>query len=101
MPGIPTAYARLPYLYSDQYDLSMEYAGLATHWDQVIVRGNLTTRKFLAFWLKDQRVIAGMNTNIWNMIQPIQTLIRSGRPVDPKHLADPSIAFDDQLAHQP
>ena len=42
-----------------------------------------------------------MNTNIWNMIQPIQTLIRSGRPVDPKHLTDPGIAFDDQLAHQP
>jgi 3-phenylpropionate/trans-cinnamate dioxygenase ferredoxin reductase component len=94
MLGIPTAYARLPYFYSDQYDLSMEYSGLAVDWDEVVVRGDPATREFIAFWLKDQRVIAGMNANIWDVVEPIQALIRSGRPVDPERLADPDIPLD-------
>jgi 3-phenylpropionate/trans-cinnamate dioxygenase ferredoxin reductase component len=42
-----------------------------------------------------------MNANVWDVVEPIQTLIRGGRPVDPERLADPSIAFDDRRAHQP
>jgi 3-phenylpropionate/trans-cinnamate dioxygenase ferredoxin reductase component len=91
MLGIPTAYARLPYLYSDQYDLGMEYSGLAATWDRVVVRGDLATRAFIAFWLKDQRVVAGMNANVWEVVDAIQALIRDGRPVDPERLANPSI----------
>jgi hypothetical protein len=80
----------------------MEYSGFAaTDWDQVVVRGDLAARTFIAFWLKDQRVIAGMNANVWDVTESIQALIRGGRPVDPERLADPSIAFDDRLAHQP
>jgi 3-phenylpropionate/trans-cinnamate dioxygenase ferredoxin reductase subunit len=94
MLGVPTAYARLPYFYSDQYDLSMEYSGLATTWDRVVIRGDLAARKFIAFWLKDQRVAAGMSANVWDVTEPVQTLIRSGRPVDPARLADPDIPLD-------
>jgi 3-phenylpropionate/trans-cinnamate dioxygenase ferredoxin reductase component len=94
MLGVPTPYARLPYFYSDQYDLGMEYSGLATDWDQVVVRGNLTTREFIAFWLKDQRVVAGMNANIWDVTESVQALIRGGRPIDPERLTDPDIPLD-------
>jgi 3-phenylpropionate/trans-cinnamate dioxygenase ferredoxin reductase subunit len=94
MLGVPTAYARLPYFYSDQYDLGMEYSGLAATWDRVVVRGDLATREFIAFWLKDQRVVAGMNANVWDVVEPIQSLIRAGRPVDPERLANPSIPLD-------
>jgi 3-phenylpropionate/trans-cinnamate dioxygenase ferredoxin reductase subunit len=95
MLGVPTAYARLPYFYSDQYDLGMEYSGFAaTDWDQVVVRGDLAARTFIAFWLKDQRVIAGMNANVWDVTEPIQALIRGGWPVDPVRLADPDIPLD-------
>jgi len=94
MLGIPAAYARLPYFYSDQYDLGMEYSGLATDWDQVVVRGNLATREFIAFWLKDQRVVAGMNANIWDVTESVQALIRGGRPIDPERLTDPDIPLD-------
>ncbi|HZA82475.1 MAG TPA: FAD-dependent oxidoreductase, partial [Actinomycetes bacterium] len=95
MLGDPTAYARLPYFYSDQYDLGMEYSGLATTWDQVVVRGDLATREFLAFWLQDRRAVAGMNANVWDVVEPIQDLIRGGRPVDPERLADPDIPLDE------
>ena len=91
MLGIPGASARLPYFYSDHYDLGMEYSGLATDWDRVVVRGDLTAREFIPFWLKDQRVVAGMNAGVWDVVEPIQTLIRSGRPVDPERLANPNI----------
>ena len=94
MLGASIAYARLPYFYSDQYDLGMEYSGLATDWDRVVVRGDLAIREFVAFWLKDQRVIAGMNANVWDVVEPIQALIRSGRPIDPERLADPDVSLD-------
>jgi 3-phenylpropionate/trans-cinnamate dioxygenase ferredoxin reductase component len=94
MLGIPTSYARLPYFYSDQYDLGMEYSGLAATWDQVVVRGDPATHAFLAFWLKDGRVVAGMHANVWDVTEAIQTLIRNGRPVDPERLADPDIPLD-------
>jgi 3-phenylpropionate/trans-cinnamate dioxygenase ferredoxin reductase component len=94
MLGIATPYARLPYFYSDQYDLGMEYSGLAASWDRVVVRGDLATRRFIAFWLKDGRVVAGMNANVWDVTEPIQTLIRGGWPVDPERLADPGIPLD-------
>ena len=100
MLGIPTAYARLPYFYSDQYDLGMEYSGLADGWDQVVVRGDLTAREFIAFWLKDQRVLAGMNAGVWDVTEPIQALIRGGWPVDPARLADPTIPLD-QVTGEP
>ena len=94
MLGIPTPYARLPYFYSDQYDLSMEYSGFAATWDRVVVRGDPAARQFIAFWLKDQRVVAGMNANVWDVTEPIQALIRGGLPVDPARLADPDIPLD-------
>jgi 3-phenylpropionate/trans-cinnamate dioxygenase ferredoxin reductase component len=94
MLGIATPYARLPYFYSDQYDLGMEYSGFAASWDRVVVRGDLATRQFIAFWLRDQRVVAGMNANVWDVTEPIQTLIRGGWPVDPARLADPGIPLD-------
>jgi 3-phenylpropionate/trans-cinnamate dioxygenase ferredoxin reductase component len=94
MLGVPTPYARLPYFYSDQYDLGMEYSGFAATWDRVVVRGDPAARTFIAFWLKDQRVVAGMNANVWDGTEPIQALIHSGLPVDPARLADPDIPLD-------
>jgi 3-phenylpropionate/trans-cinnamate dioxygenase ferredoxin reductase subunit len=94
MLGIPTPYARLPYFYSDQFDLGMEYSGYAATWDRVVVRGDPAAREFIAFWLKDQRVLAGMNANVWDVNEAIQALIRGGRPVEPARLADPDIPLD-------
>jgi 3-phenylpropionate/trans-cinnamate dioxygenase ferredoxin reductase component len=94
MLGSSTAYERLPYFYSDQYDLGMEYSGLAASWDRVVVRGDLAAREFVAFWLQQRRVVAGMNANVWDVVEPIQALIRGGRPVDPERLADPDVPLD-------
>jgi 3-phenylpropionate/trans-cinnamate dioxygenase ferredoxin reductase subunit len=93
MLGQPVEYNRVPYFYSDQYDLGMECAGLPTPglYDQVVYRGDSDTLEFIAFWLKEGRLVAGMNVNVWDVNDDIQTLIRSAKPVDPARLADPTV----------
>ncbi|MFC7218869.1 NAD(P)/FAD-dependent oxidoreductase [Streptomyces polyrhachis] len=91
MLGREVVYDRVPYFFSDQYDLGMEYSGHAPpgSYDQVICRGDVARRTFVAFWLKEGRVLAGMNVNVWDVVEDIQRLIRTGRPVDTAALADP------------
>jgi len=89
MAGKEVSYEELPYFYSDQFDLGMEYAGFATDWDEVVIRGDENGREFIAFWLNEGRVQAGMNVNIWDVSETITGLIRSRRPVDLAALADP------------
>jgi 3-phenylpropionate/trans-cinnamate dioxygenase ferredoxin reductase subunit len=93
-------YDRLPYFYTDQYDLGMEYTGWVppdTAAD-VVVRGDQEAREFIAFWTIDGRVAAGMNVNIWDVTDPIEALIRrglNGAKVDPARLADPNVELTD------
>jgi 3-phenylpropionate/trans-cinnamate dioxygenase ferredoxin reductase component len=91
MLGHVAAYEKVPYFFSDQYDLGMEYRGWAPSFDQVVFRGDPAGREFIAFWLAQGRVLAAMNANIWDQGDPIEALIRSGRPVDPARLADTDI----------
>jgi 3-phenylpropionate/trans-cinnamate dioxygenase ferredoxin reductase subunit len=87
MLGKPGEYDELPYFFTDQYDLGMEYVGHAPHYDRVVYRGDLAGREFTAFWLDgDNRVLAGMNVNIWEGLDDIKSLIRSREPVDPDGL---------------
>ena len=98
MLGRGEPYDRIPYFFSDQYDVGMEYSGYATDWNEVLFRGDPRTREFIAFWLKDERVIAGMNVNVWDVNEDIQALIRTRRAIDRRRLADPDIAVQDVLA---
>jgi 3-phenylpropionate/trans-cinnamate dioxygenase ferredoxin reductase subunit len=95
--GEDASYDELPYFYTDQYDLGMEYVGYVEPggYDRVVVRGDLDRREFIAFWLAGGRVLAGMNVNVWDVGDPIKALIRAGRPVDPDALADPDTALTD------
>jgi 3-phenylpropionate/trans-cinnamate dioxygenase ferredoxin reductase component len=97
MLGQDVAYDRMPYFYTDQYDLGMEYTGYVEPggYDQVVFRGDVERREFIAFWLADGRVLAGMNVNIWDATDTIQALVRGGRTVDPGRLADPGVSLDE------
>jgi 3-phenylpropionate/trans-cinnamate dioxygenase ferredoxin reductase subunit len=88
MLGDSAAYDRLPYFFSDQYDVGMEYSGYATSWDQVVFRGDRDGGEFVAFWLEGGRVLAGMNVNVWDVNEHVQALIRSGESVDVAALTD-------------
>lgn len=98
MLGTPTEYAELPYFFTDQYELGMEYVGYAPDFANVVFRGDVAGREFVAFWLDgDNRVRAGMNVNIWNVLDDVKALIRSAAPVDPDTLADPQSPLGDLL----
>ena len=97
MLGGGDPYDRLPYFFSDQYDVGMEYSGYARSWDRVVFRGDPASREFIAFWLVEDRVVAGMNVNVWDVTEPIQALIRDRVPVDDRHLADTDIPLTRQL----
>jgi 3-phenylpropionate/trans-cinnamate dioxygenase ferredoxin reductase subunit len=91
MLGRELAYERLPYFFSDQYDIGMEYTGHARTRDRVVFRGDPATREFIAFWLDGDRIVAGMNVNVWDVVDPIQRLIRERTAVDDQRLADPHV----------
>ena len=91
-------YERLPYFFSDQYDVGMEYAGHARDWDDVVVRGDVGSREFIVFWLKDGRVLAGMNVNVWDVTEAIARLINQRVIVDENRLADPDTPLEELTA---
>jgi 3-phenylpropionate/trans-cinnamate dioxygenase ferredoxin reductase component len=91
MLGAGETYDRLPYFFTDQYDLGMEYVGSPDGYDTVVVRGRPEEQLFTAFWLRDDRVLAGMHVNDWDAIDPIRDLV--GRKVDVDRLRDESVAL--------
>ncbi|WP_432187981.1 NAD(P)/FAD-dependent oxidoreductase [Streptomyces sp. Tue6028] len=99
MLGQDAVYDRLPYFYTDQYDLGMEYTGYVPPggYDRVVLRGEAAERQFIAFWMSGNRVLAGMSVNVWDVIDPIRSLILSGADVDDARLADPGVPLDGLL----
>jgi 3-phenylpropionate/trans-cinnamate dioxygenase ferredoxin reductase subunit len=95
MLGREVSYDRVPYFFSDQYDVGMEYAGYHSPDDEVVFRGDPAGGEFIAFWLRGDRLVGGMNVNIWDVSDPIQELIRSGATVDRQRLADPDTALEE------
>ncbi|QGN34898.1 NAD(P)/FAD-dependent oxidoreductase [Microlunatus sp. Gsoil 973] len=91
--GRPTPYTELPYFFTDQYDLGMEYIGHADPSNtRLVIRGNLAKREFIAFWLDaDHHIQAAMNVNVWDVPDQIKPLIVAGTAVDPEQLADTGI----------
>ena len=95
MLGEPVSYDEIPYFFSDQYETGMEYAGFAPEWDEVVFRGDVAGREFIAFWLAEGRVVAGLNMNVWDVNEEIRELIRSRQPVDAKRLADGDVGLEE------
>src|ERR1700728_200088 len=94
MLGQKTSYDRIPYFYSDQYDVGMEYSRHAPPWGEVVFRGERASGELIAFWLKDQRVIAGMNVNVGDVNEGVQALIRSRKPTQIAALSDPDTPLE-------
>ncbi len=90
MLGEQAEYTELPYFFTDQYDLGMEYVGHTSSLDRVVFRGDVDSREFVAFWLDgEDRVLAGMNVNVWDVLDDIKSLIRSKKAVSLNALVDP------------
>jgi 3-phenylpropionate/trans-cinnamate dioxygenase ferredoxin reductase subunit len=97
MLGGEATHDALPFFWSDQFDIGMEYAGHVADpaTAQLVTRGDVDGREFMAFWLVDGRLEAGMHVNVWDTIEDVQTLIRSGRTLEPARLADPDVSLNE------
>ncbi|MFG1702555.1 NAD(P)/FAD-dependent oxidoreductase [Nonomuraea sp. M3C6] len=87
MLGQEVVYDAVPYFYTDQYELGMEFSGDIEGYDEIVYRGDPESLEFIVYWLRGGRVIAGMNVNTWDVVDDIQELIRSGVIVDQKELS--------------
>jgi 3-phenylpropionate/trans-cinnamate dioxygenase ferredoxin reductase component len=101
MLGRDEPYERVPYFFSDQYEVGMEYSGHASGADPVVFRGAPASREFIAFWLQGDRVAAALNMNVWGVAETLQALIRSGVPVDREQLEDEAVPLDDLATARP
>ncbi|WP_406485852.1 NAD(P)/FAD-dependent oxidoreductase [Streptomyces phaeochromogenes] len=99
MLGKEAVYDRLPYFYTDQYDLAMEYTGYAEPdgYDRVVFRGARDERRFIAFWMSGKRVLAGMSVNVWDVVDSIRSLVESGVETDDAVLSDPAVPLESLL----
>ncbi|WP_341997844.1 FAD-dependent oxidoreductase [Microbacterium sp. LWH7-1.2] len=97
MLGKPASFDGIPYFYTDQYDLGMELSGYPPLMAdaEIVVRGDLDAREFIAFWTDDGRIVAGMNVNVWDVNDEVQELIRSGARIDPDRLRDSDVPLED------
>ncbi|MFL6206892.1 MAG: NAD(P)/FAD-dependent oxidoreductase [Acidimicrobiales bacterium] len=93
--GEDGVYDRLPYFFSDQYDLGLEYVGHSAPGDAVVIRGDLTTRELIAFWHTDGVVSAAMNVNVWDVVDDLKAIVASGQAIDTGRLADPDVPLGD------
>jgi 3-phenylpropionate/trans-cinnamate dioxygenase ferredoxin reductase component len=99
MLGEDAKYKELPYFFTDQYDLGMEYVGHAPDSNRVVFRGDVDRREFIAFWLDaDNHVLAGMNVNIWDVVDDIKSLIHKKAAVNLNALVDPEKSLGDLIS---
>lgn len=106
MLGQDVVFDTIPYFYTDQFDVSMEYSGFPTlAGESPVIRGSLETKEFIAFWQREDRVVAGMSVNWPKAEKPkpsaqkvIKELISSRRPLAAHTLADAKVPLDQLLA---
>lgn len=100
MAGAEVTYDPVPYFFTDQYDVGLEYTGYVPRdaGAEVVLRGDPGSGAFMAFWVVPDgdgvRVLAGMHVNTWDTIDAVQALVRSGAAVDRARLADPDVSLD-------
>ena len=91
MLGKDEPYDDIPWFWSDQYDFNLQYTGFHKEWDELIVRGSMEERNFVAFYRKDERVLAAVAVNRGKDLRRSMRLIKAQRPVDATKLQDPDV----------
>jgi 3-phenylpropionate/trans-cinnamate dioxygenase ferredoxin reductase component len=93
--GSEEGYTRLPYFFTDQFDLGMEYVGHVgpEGHDEVVLRGDVPGRVFTAFWVAAGQVVAGMQVNDWDAMDPVRALVGADT-VDLTALRDPEVPWN-------
>jgi len=95
--GLDPDFDEVPYFFSDQYDVGMEYVGYTDGSEEVVFRGDVESGEFIAFWVKEGKVSAGMNVNVWDVSETIRDLIKAEFPVSQTDLTNPDVSLESLL----
>ncbi len=98
MAGAPAAYTEVPWFWSDQYDLNLQYAGAGLAWDETVTRGQLGKPPFTIFYLGGGRLIAAAGINDHHTIARARHLMEARKSVTTQQLEDPSFDLRRALA---
>jgi 3-phenylpropionate/trans-cinnamate dioxygenase ferredoxin reductase subunit len=96
--GKPAAFTELPWFWSDQYDLKLQMAGLSKLGDDLVIRGDMASRKFSACYLRDGALVCINSVNQVKDFMQAKPLIAKGWKPDPAKLADASVSLKDMAA---
>jgi 3-phenylpropionate/trans-cinnamate dioxygenase ferredoxin reductase subunit len=91
MLGANEPYGEIPWFWSDQYEHNIQYAGFHTEWDELVVRGSLEERNFIAFYKKDGRVLAAVAVNRGRDLRRSIPLIKNKEVISTAKLSDPEV----------
>jgi 3-phenylpropionate/trans-cinnamate dioxygenase ferredoxin reductase subunit len=91
MLGQHVAYDEVHWFWSDQYDANLQYAGFHMKWEQLVVRGRLDSRSFLACYVNGGRIDAAVGLNRAKDVRRIMPLIKSRRAVDLEQLRNEGV----------
>ena len=91
MLGKGEPYEEIPWFWSDQYDYNLQYLGCHTEWDELVVRGSLEERNFVAFYRRDGRVLAAVALNRGRELRRSKGLIKAQHRVEAAKLSDPAV----------
>jgi 3-phenylpropionate/trans-cinnamate dioxygenase ferredoxin reductase component len=91
MLGKHVAYDEVHWFWSDQYDANLQYAGFHMKWEQIVVRGRLDSRSYLACYINGGRIDAAVGLNRAKDVRRIMPLIKSRRAVDLEQLRDEAV----------
>ncbi len=88
MVGNSEPYDEIPWFWSDQYEHNLQYAGFHTEWDELVIRGSMEERNFVAFYRKDRRVVAAVAINRGRDLRRSIPLIKNQEEIAPAKLCD-------------
>ena len=89
MAGAAGAYTEVPWFWSDQYDINLQYAGAGLAWDEVVVRGTLGDPPFAVFYLDAGRFVAVAGINDHHTVARARRVMEARARVTVDQLADP------------
>ncbi len=98
MAGATEPYNEVPWFWSDQYEMNLQYVGAALPWDETVTRGEPGTPPFTVFYLEGGRLVAAAGVNDHHTVARARHVMEARRPVTRPQLADPGFDLRRALA---
>ena len=98
MAGAEDTYSEVPWFWSDQYDINLQYAGAGLAWDQIVARGEVGKAPFTVFYLRDGGLVAAAGVNDHHTVARARRAMEARAAITLEQLADPGFDLRRVLA---